>query len=87
MKKRFLLLIIFLSLHVNGQFFEGFESGVFPPAGWVVADNGVGTDVSWGFNALPFPAYEGHRCAYINRENILAGNTSEDWLITPAITV
>jgi len=87
MKKLYVFLIIFLSLQVNGQFFEGFENGVFPPAGWVVADNGVGIDSSWEWNVAPFPPYEGIRCAYINRENILAGNTSEDWLITPAITV
>jgi hypothetical protein len=87
MKKIYLILILFLSLQVNAQFFEGFEGAVFPPDGWFVTDNGVGTDVSWRFNVLPFPPYEGTRCAYVDREWIGIDNTSEDWLITPAITV
>jgi hypothetical protein len=87
MKKGYLFLIIFLSVQVRGQFFEGFENGVSPPAGWVIADNGVGIGNSWRDNIPVWPAYEGTRCAFIDREWIGIGNTSEDLLITPAITV
>lgn len=71
----------------QAQFFEDFNEGPFPPQGWILADNNVGTEVSWQSNFLPYQGYESTPCAFINRENIGLNATSEDWLITPAVTV
>ena len=57
---------------------------------WAVFDNGVGLGQSWGINngtATPPLVNSGINAAYINRENIGIGNTSEDYLVTPLITV
>jgi uncharacterized repeat protein (TIGR01451 family) len=75
----FLLLIGFQS---EAQFSENFESGIFPPAGWTVSDNGVGVVNSW-----ISVTSNGNTSAYINRENIGYNNTSEDWLVTPPISI
>jgi len=65
---------------------EYFEGTTFPPTGWSVFDNGVGLQKSWTTvtNSL---LIEGTKSAYIALENIGAGNTSEDWLVTPQFTV
>jgi gliding motility-associated-like protein len=47
-----------------------------------------GTDESWGIN--PFATgiqYEGTNCASVSREQILQGNTSEDFLATSIVSV
>ncbi|WP_298117614.1 choice-of-anchor J domain-containing protein, partial [Flavobacterium sp.] len=57
---------------------------------WAVFDNGVGLGQRWGINnatASPPIVYAGTNAAYINRENIGLGNTSEDYLATPLLTV
>jgi gliding motility-associated-like protein len=57
---------------------------------WGVFDNAVGPNQSWTINsgiATPPLVFEGAQAAYINRENIGAGNTSRDFLATPLITV
>ena len=60
---------------------------------WAVFDNGVGLNQRWTINngtvVAPTPplVYSGVNAAYINRENIGQGNTSEDYLATPLITV
>lgn len=57
---------------------------------WAVFDNGFGTLVSWTINngvATPPLVCSGTNSAYANRENIGQGNTSEDYLATPLITV
>ncbi|MBF6607732.1 MAG: T9SS type A sorting domain-containing protein, partial [Flavobacterium sp.] len=82
--KQFLLLL-FATLITNissAQFTEDFE-GTFPPEGWQVADAGAGTR-SWVQSTIH--AING-KSAFIDRENIGVGNSSEDWLITPAITI
>ena len=100
MKKITLLLLLLLaSISGYSQFtptVEGFESTTGPDAlpstnwtlstgNWAVFDNGVGLAQRWGINAtLP---YQGTNAAYCNRENIGAGNTSEDYLASPLITV
>jgi gliding motility-associated-like protein len=80
---------------------EGFESTTGPTAlpftdwplgtgNWAVFDNGVGLGQRWGINngvASPPLVYAGTNAAYINRENIGIGNTSEDYLATPLITI
>ncbi|WP_298139836.1 choice-of-anchor J domain-containing protein, partial [Flavobacterium sp.] len=80
---------------------EGFESTTGPDVlpstnwslgtgNWAVFDNGVGLTQRWGINngvASPPLVYAGTNAAYINRENIGLGNTSEDYLATPLVTV
>lgn len=101
MKK--LLLTIFALVvfcQTKAQFFEGFEGTTMPdPAtgqwalssgNWLISDNGVGLNQHWTVNstiATPPLIYAGMNAAYINRENIGMGNTSEDWLVTPAVTI
>jgi hypothetical protein len=84
MKKFYLRLILLLSsLQGNSQFYEGFEGDTFPPAGWLVTDNGVGTANSWvRSNFLP---NTGNWSAFMDRENVGMGNTSQDWLISPQL--
>jgi hypothetical protein len=80
---------------------EGFESTTGPDVlpstnwtlgtgTWAVFDNGVGLGQRWGINttvATPPLVYQGTNAAYINRENIGAGNTSEDYLASPLVTI
>ena len=78
---------------------EGFENTTGPGAGttwtlgtgnWAVFDNGVGLGQRWGINngiQVPPLVYAGANAAYMNRENIGIGNTSEDYLATPLITI
>ncbi|WP_309641921.1 T9SS-dependent choice-of-anchor J family protein [Flavobacterium sp.] len=85
MKKLYLTLIIFLTLQANAQFFEGFEGAIFPPAGWVTANSGLGT-LPWKRMIVPWTPYEGSGGAFIDRQNTGPG-ISGCWLITPAITI
>jgi hypothetical protein len=101
MKKiTYLILLFFISINIYSQ--QGFEnttgpdpipsklwslsSGTTLNGNWAVFDNNVGTNVRWD-NCVVGTAYQGANAAYCNRENIGAGNTSEDFLATPAITV
>lgn len=60
---------------------------------WAVFDNGIGLGQRWGINSSvttpPTPpiVYQGTNAAYVNRENIGQGNTSEDYLATPLVTI
>lgn len=72
------------------QINEGFEGATFPPTtpgNWITMDNGVGTAVSWDETTDPTRVYAGTKAAIMDRENVGAGNTSIDWLVTPRITV
>jgi hypothetical protein len=53
---------------------------------WAVFDNGVSaaTNVNWSINAT---SYQGTNAAYMNRQNVGNGSTSEDYLATPLVTV
>ncbi len=80
---------------------EGFESTTGPTplpstnwtlgtGNWAVFDNGVGLAQRWNINngvQSPPLVYAGTNAAYMNRENIGIGNTSEDYLATPLITI
>ncbi|RZJ33563.1 MAG: hypothetical protein EOO51_13380, partial [Flavobacterium sp.] len=79
---------------------EGFEGSTLPDLAtdqwvlstgtWGVFDNGVGTTQSWTVNngvATPPLVHSGTNAAYMNRENIGLGNTSQDFLATPAVTI
>jgi gliding motility-associated-like protein len=95
----FLVLLTFLSIKGYSQFtptVEGFESTTGPDAlpstnwalgtgNWAVFDNGVGLGQRWTIN--PTLPYQGTNAAYVNRENIGAGNTSEDYLASPLVTI
>ncbi len=99
-KSLFSILAFFAICQMQAQFFEGFEGATLPdPATgfwnlgsgtWHVSNNGVGTGQSWTINngvATPPLQYQGVNAAYINRENIGQGNTSEDWLVTPLAAI
>ena len=93
MKKITLLLLSLLCGFVGySQFPENFEAvtvsvpNVFP-AGWLVTDNGVGTVNNWEINNNPSVVVSGVKSAYIDSEAIGMGNTSEDWLISPMVTI
>ena len=97
-----LLLFLLISISGYSQLaLEGFENTTGPDAlpstnwtlgglNWAVFDNGVGTNVRWDINstiATPPLVHSGANAAYVNRENIGAGNTSEDYLATPAVQI
>ena len=97
MKK--LLLSLCLGLYsITGfsQFFEGFENTNGPDplpstnwtlssGNWAVLSNEFGVVEQWKTNnTIP---YQGTNAAYISRENIGAGNTEEDYLITPLLNI
>ena len=97
-----LLLFLFICISGYSQLaLEGFESTTGPDAlpstnwtlgtgNWAVFDNGVGTNVRWDINstvATPPIVFQGANAAYANRENIGAGNTSEDYLATPDVVI
>jgi gliding motility-associated-like protein len=86
MKK--ITLVIFMSLLSflgYAQFPEGFEGATFPPAGWTVSDNGVGTSTSWVSNTA-FP-HTGAKATFINTDANGIGTTTEDWLTSPLVTM
>ncbi|PHK32570.1 hypothetical protein VF13_38720, partial [Nostoc linckia z16] len=80
---KLLLLLLLCSTAFAQLQTETFE-GVFPPTGWGIYDNSIGTTFSWQrSNATAAqPAHEGQYAAYIERENVPTG-TAHDWLITP----
>ncbi len=88
MKKIYLLLYLLLTIPSFAQLLpESFE-GAWPPPGWGIYDNGIGTTKTWG-QALTGPAMQtchGMKSAFLERENVEAG-MPEDWLITPQFTV
>ena len=54
---------------------------------WQVFDNGVGLTRRWGISTVVDNVYQGLNAAYMDREFIGQGNTSEDYLATPLVTV
>ena len=81
MKKTLLFLTFSLICFLGfSQFSEDFESGTFPPAGWMIFDNGIGTVESWT------EAGTTNHYAKIKYENVASG-TAEDWLVTSQFTV
>lgn len=86
MRKITLLLFAFLSsfLGYSQLALEGFEGTTFPPTNWAVFDTGVGGTVDWSTNVN---SYQGALAAYMNRQNIGAGITSEEYLATPSVFI
>ncbi|WP_177731819.1 choice-of-anchor L domain-containing protein [Flavobacterium inviolabile] len=96
MKKiTFLIFMSLLSFVGFSQTFpEGFEGASALPTGWLILDNGVGMGPSntnlWlrsGPNSATSPPHNGQYAYSVERVNIGIGNTEEDWLITPSVTV
>ena len=97
MKKIILLFAFFLysSLSHSQLALEGFESTTGPDVAstnwtlgtgnWAVFDNGIGLGQRWGVNTTN--VCNGLQTAYMNREFIGQGNTSEDYLSTPLVTI
>lgn len=98
MKKALLLLLMCFNtlLGFSQIFFEGFENTTGPnplpstnwtlgSGSWAVFDNGVSVGERWSASTLA--PLDGLNCAYINRGNIGMSNTSEEYLVTPAITL
>ncbi|UGS23876.1 T9SS type B sorting domain-containing protein [Flavobacterium channae] len=87
MKKLLLFFMSFFTFFAFGQLSEGFEGATFPPTGWVVTDNGVGTVQSWSRNTLlPNVWTFGTASAMSTREGSVPG-LAQDWLITPQVNV
>ena len=98
MKKITLLLLmsLFSICGYSQMNLEGFESTTGPDAlpstnwtlgglNWAVFDNGVGTGKRWGINTTN--VCSGSQIAYMDREFIGQGNTSEDYLATPIVNI
>lgn len=98
MKKFTLIFMLLISLRGLAQLpLEDFEgtwtslSGTSSPAGpdgWYIR-NERGPIQRWiqADGSTDRPAHLGQHAAYLNRENVADGTTSEDWLITPQFTV
>jgi hypothetical protein len=86
MKKTIPALLLLLSLQIQAQFFENFDGNAFPPQGWAAFNNGFGAQ--WESSVTtPYQGINATPCAYVTRLNALLGNTSEEWLVTPAIPI
>lgn len=84
----FMMILPFLGFAQT--FNEGFEGATFPPTAvgnWITMDNGVGTAISWAETTDITRVNSGLKAAIMDRENVGAGNTSQDWLITHQFTV
>jgi len=81
MKHQLLSILVFFicSGTISAQFPEGFEGQNFPPEGWTIFDNDIGTGYNW---QLSDDAYSGTGSAFIRWENVDEG-IAADWLVTP----
>jgi hypothetical protein len=89
MKRITLVILLFLLTGVGyAQFTENFESGI--PSTWAVFNNGIGTN-TWTTTSVvttPPTVCQGTTAAFMNaRQQISAGNTSENWLVTEQVLV
>jgi hypothetical protein len=86
-----LLTILYCAIGYS-QFPQNFEDAAVTvpngfPSGWLVTDNGVGTTTSWTIQNNAAVVINGTKSAYLNRQEIGQGNTSEDWLISPSTLI
>lgn len=86
--KKLVTALAFIVLAVNTSkaqaFPESFEGAAFPPTGWAMFDNGIGTVESW--TSSTFTAQAGTQSAYIQYENVTTG-IAEDWLVSPTVAI
>ena len=90
-KTTFLALLLFSFCTSFGQFVQDFESSSTAlPLNWAQYQNGFGPTQFWTISSLvatpPFIC-QGANAALISRENVGAGNTSEDYLVSPQFQV
>ena len=88
MKKITLLLMLFILFGTFSYSQENFEGGI--PPGWARYNNAFGTNQWTTVNTVTTPPIvcEGTISAFVNAsEQIGAGNTSEKWLVSTAVTV
>ncbi len=90
-----LLLTLYTVFGFSQVLFESFENTTGPePApstnwtlgsgNWAVFDTNIGGTVNWSTTST---SYTGSKSAFMNRQNIGAGITSEEYLATPLVTV
>ena len=96
MKKIIFFLAFLFSYSGYSQLLEGFEGTTLPNTTtdqwdlsastgiWGVFDNGVGTGISWNVSTI---VNSGTRAAFMNREFVGQGNTSQDYLATPSVNI
>ena len=87
MKKLLFFFMSLCSFIAFGQLSEDFENPAFPPPGWVVTDNGIGTVQSW--EEILFCQTLGllvllPLCQIVKE---VCQGLAQDWLITPQVTV
>ncbi|MFD2908327.1 gliding motility-associated C-terminal domain-containing protein [Flavobacterium ardleyense] len=89
MKKLLLFFMSIFSLCSYSQVLtENFDATTFPPAGWAVFDNGIGTNRSWVRTPNASLTYNSSAgAAYMQGENVTDGSKAIDWLVTPLVTV
>jgi gliding motility-associated-like protein len=89
MKKiTFLIFVSLISFCSYSQLaLQDFE-GTWPPANWLINDNGIGTSVSWaqGTGTAVQPGYNSTHPAYLKKEDVTAG-LAADYLISPLFNV
>lgn len=78
------LSVLAVSTSKAQAFPESFEGATFPPTGWAMFDNGIGTVESW--SSSTFTAQAGTQSAYIQYENVTTG-IAEDWLVSPTVAI
>jgi uncharacterized repeat protein (TIGR01451 family) len=101
MKKLYFLIVLFICAATHAQFYEGFENTTGPDASpstnwtlgsgnWSVFNNPYTPNERWTVNSTissPPSVYQGVNSAYVQRENIGMGNTSENYLTTPLVNI
>jgi gliding motility-associated-like protein len=97
MKKITFAVLTFLVSFCGFAQFEGFEgtwttqNGTGPggPAGWAIANVAPGPISYWvqANGTAQQPAHTGLHAAFLNGENVTNGTVTNDWLISPLITV
>lgn len=76
-----ILLVTVTWTTASAQINEGFE-GTFPPDGWIILDNGNGTNQNW--RKSQSEPMTGNAHAYVKYEDA-DGLPLEDWLVTPKL--
>ncbi|MBN8643232.1 MAG: choice-of-anchor J domain-containing protein [Flavobacteriales bacterium] len=90
-----LLLVLYSVVGFSQVFFESFENTTGPDAApstnwtlgsgnWAVFDTNIGGTVNWSINSN---SYNGAKAAFMNRQNIAPGITTEEYLVTPLLTI
>lgn len=85
-KKLFFILTLFTVFEAKSQFFEDFEQGTMPD-GWAVSYNGTNSFLPWEVTSQQGRILEGTASVWANRQNVGINVYTEQWLITPAISV